>query len=88
MPKKAPTKAVKTSKIPTAKKVEPIKVKPATSANSGSEPTDEQIDEVLNQCMEQFDKGGSRWAGMTYEQGVKAAIDWMLGEGDNPMEDN
>ncbi|GAB1460426.1 hypothetical protein [Thauera sp.] len=49
-------------------------------------PTQNEIDEVLNQCMEAFD-AGSRWPGATFEQGVEAAVRWMLGEGDNPMED-
>lgn len=49
-------------------------------------PAQDEIDEILNQCMEAFD-AGSRWPGATYEQGVEAAIRWMQGEGDNPMED-
>jgi len=48
----------------------------------------ERIDEILNRCSEQEEEGGSRWPGMTYEQGVSAAIRWMLGEtDDDPYED-
>lgn len=49
-------------------------------------PTHAEINEVLDQCMEALD-AGSRWPGATFEQGVEAALRWMLGEGDNPMED-
>lgn len=51
-----------------------------------STPTQDQIDEVLSQCVEALDDG-SRWPGMSYEQGVEAAIRWMQGDGSNPMED-
>lgn len=31
---------------------------------------------------------GSRWPGMSYEQGVEAGIQWLVGDtDDNPMED-
>ena len=52
-----------------------------------SRPTQDEIDEVLNQCMEQADEGGSRFPGMTYEQGVEAAIRWMQGTDENPLSD-
>jgi hypothetical protein len=47
-------------------------------------PTQDEAYETLAKAEEGC---GSRWPGMTYEQGVAAAILWMLGEGDNPMED-
>jgi len=50
-------------------------------------PTEEQIDEVINQCVESEETGESRWPGMTYEQGVRAALEWIQGYGENPMED-
>lgn len=32
--------------------------------------------------------GPSKWAGMTYEQGVRAALDWVLGHDDlKPISD-
>lgn len=49
---------------------------------------EDAIDDVLNKCDEQEDEGGSKWPGMTYEQGVAAGIRWALGHiDDNPMED-
>jgi hypothetical protein len=51
-------------------------------------PTEEEIDEALNKASESEEGGESRWPGMTYEQGVHAAIMWMLGHRkDNPMDD-
>lgn len=50
-------------------------------------PDQEVINDVLNQCDKQEEEGGSSWPGMSYEQGVAAAIRWMQGEGMNPMED-
>ncbi len=50
-------------------------------------PTEEQIDEVVNKCVESEETGVSRWPGMTYEQGVKAALEWVQGYGENPIED-
>lgn len=50
-------------------------------------PTDQEIDNVLNQCVESEEEGASRWPGMTFEQGVKAALEWMQGYGPNPLED-
>lgn len=50
-------------------------------------PNEEEINEVINQCVESEEEGASRWPGMTYEQGVKAAIEWLQGYGENPMQD-
>lgn len=50
-------------------------------------PDNDEIDNVLNTCMEQMDEGGSRWPGMSYEQGVEAALRWVRGEGPNPLDD-
>lgn len=50
-------------------------------------PDEDAVNEVLNQCEEQEDEGRSRWPGMSYEQGVAAAIRWMQGDGQNPMKD-
>lgn len=49
---------------------------------------DNEINDIVNACMEQNEKGGSRFPGMTYEQGVAAALDWMTGDtDDNPYPD-
>lgn len=51
-------------------------------------PDDDQINEVLNECADSADSGRSKFPGMSYEQGVEAAIRWMQGDYDtNPMED-
>jgi len=48
----------------------------------------QQINDVLNAASESEEAGTTRWRGMTYEQGVSAALRWVLGESeDNPMED-
>lgn len=39
----------------------------------------EEIDKVLNAVANQIDEGGSRFPGMTYEEGVREAIYWILG---------
>jgi hypothetical protein len=47
---------------------------------------DDEIDQQLNAAMES--DGGSKFPGMTYEQGVAAGIDWLTGNTDDkPMED-
>lgn len=49
--------------------------------------TQEEIDEVLNKAADGMDDG-SKWPGMSYEQGVDAAIRWLTGESeDNPMDE-
>jgi hypothetical protein len=46
------------------------------------------IDGQLNQASAWADAGGSAMRGMTYENGVEAAIQWMLGEVDDlPIEE-
>lgn len=50
-------------------------------------PTQDEIDEVLNECSDYTAEGGSKFPGMTYEQGVEAGIRWVTGDDDsNPME--
>ena len=51
-------------------------------------PTEKEINDVLNQCVEAEETGESRWPGMSYEQGVKAGIEWVLGQTiGNPLDD-
>ena len=42
--------------------------------------TDEEIDAIISACMEKEDEGGSRYPGMTYEQGLKEALMWIVGD--------
>lgn len=50
--------------------------------------TEEEISKVLDACIESENTGESKYPGMTYEQGVRAALEWVTGDtDDNPMED-
>jgi hypothetical protein len=45
-----------------------------------------EVDTALNAAIARANSG-SQWPGMSYEQGVEAAISWLLGwSDDNPME--
>jgi len=45
-------------------------------------------DGVLGRRAAEGEEHGSQWPGMTYEQGLRAGIDWILGDTDtNPMDD-
>ena len=49
--------------------------------------TDEEIRAVVNLAHDGID-GGTKWRGMSYEQGIIAMIDWLQGgTDDNPMID-
>jgi hypothetical protein len=42
---------------------------------------------VLNEAAKQLEEG-TRWPGMSYEEGVRAGIEWALGRiCENPMEE-
>ncbi len=50
--------------------------------------TDDEINEVLNECAERIYEGRSKFPGMSYEEGVEAAIRWLTeDEYDHPMDD-
>ncbi len=52
------------------------------------ERTENEIDEVLNKADEQLDSG-TKWPGMSYEEGVAAALRWVLGDSDDdPMSED
>lgn len=55
--------------------------------NRKEPPTQEQIDEVLNQCAAAADSGKSAFFGMTYEQGIEYAIRWLTDGGPHPFEE-
>lgn len=47
-----------------------------------------EIEKLWNEVMEAEATGRSKYPGMSYEEGVRAAIDWLTDEGQpNPMED-
>lgn len=47
--------------------------------------TEDKVDDVLNSCSEATDSGVSNFPGMSYEQGVEYAINWLLNDGDHPI---
>ena len=47
-------------------------------------PEQEALDRVSNWCRDAEDNGESNYPGMTYEQGILAAIDWIQGYEDDP----
>lgn len=52
---------------------------------AGEEPTSDEINAArceADACV------GSKWPGMTFEQGVAAALAWVLGDASNPMTDD
>lgn len=49
-------------------------------------PTENEINNVLNECMEKEELGETRYPGMTYEQGIKAALECAQGYGENPLD--
>jgi hypothetical protein len=50
--------------------------------------SDNAVDDQLNKAADGADRG-SAWPGMSYEQGVEAALRWVTGQTeDKPMEDN
>lgn len=42
--------------------------------------TEQEIWDLLNQCADAEVTGVSSYPGMSYEQGVKAAIEWIIGD--------
>jgi hypothetical protein len=54
-----------------------------------SKPTQDQQDLAVNTAYEIKDTIGTRWRGMTYEDGVIAALEWVRGDRDeDPFEEN
>ena len=52
-------------------------------------PSQDEINEVLGKAAEAENEGTTRWIGMSYEMGVRAAIEWMLDSSmGNPLEGN
>lgn len=48
--------------------------------------TEEEISELLNRCIEAEETGESVYPGMSYEQGIKAAIEWLIDGLDYPFD--
>lgn len=45
--------------------------------------SDIEIDEQLNLAADQVDEGRSKYKGMIYEDGVRDAINWLIGNQDD-----
>lgn len=45
--------------------------------------TEAEVDELINRCVENNETVGSVYPGMTYEQGIRAGIEWLTGETDD-----
>ena len=50
--------------------------------------SEEEVNELVGKLIAQQEKGYSKFQGMRYEEGVRAAIDWLVGDTDeDPMAD-
>jgi len=53
-----------------------------------TKPTDEQIQDALDTAFDNLDNDGCPFPGMSYTEGVKAALGWVTGQTDDtPWED-
>ena len=50
-----------------------------------SEPTKKDIEEVLSKAEDVVESGDNPCWSMTYHEGIRDALLWMLGHGDNPL---
>lgn len=49
--------------------------------------TQREVDEQITECIDRLDYGASRFPGLTYEDGVLAFYDWLIGDvEESPME--
>jgi len=52
------------------------------------ERSNEEIEDTINECSMLEEEGRTKFPGMTYEQGVKAGIDWVTGQSDeHPLDE-
>jgi hypothetical protein len=50
--------------------------------------TDEEINEQMNRGTAAEETGDSKYSGMSYEQGVRDALEWIVYGGDKPLPDD
>ncbi len=49
--------------------------------------TDDEINNLRNDVAGRIDEGGSRYPGMSYENGIEEVLSWLFGENeDHPYE--
>lgn len=52
------------------------------------EVSDSDIDKLIQAVMEKREQGGSKYPGMSYEDGIIATLDWLTGHDDaHPYDD-
>lgn len=51
-----------------------------------TEKTQQEIDSLEDLCKAQISKGGSKYSGMTYEEGILNVLDWLFQGQPNPMD--
>lgn len=50
--------------------------------------TDAEVNELVDKCADAENNGTTRYPGMTYEQGIRAALEWVTGSQDgHPLEE-
>lgn len=49
---------------------------------------DSELNALYNWACNEDDGGSTRYSGMTYEDGIKAVVDWLQGNGDRPDLEN
>lgn len=45
--------------------------------------TKAEVDKVIDTCIENLNNNSHRYSGMTYEDGIRAGIEWLIGETDD-----
>jgi hypothetical protein len=51
--------------------------------------TEEEIEDLLATAYEVKDEGGSRYPGMSFEDGITETLEWIKGDREeNPLEEN
>ncbi|MCF7963990.1 MAG: hypothetical protein K9L79_00455 [Methylobacter tundripaludum] len=50
-------------------------------------PTDQEINQALAVCLARQITDSSAYPALTYEDGVQAAIYWLIGYGESPFKD-
>lgn len=52
-----------------------------------TERTEEEVEALVDRAGDIENAGRSKFPGMTYEQGIRAMYDYLVGNDDNPLED-
>ena len=52
-----------------------------------TEKTQAEIDDLFDRCVESENRNESAYRGMTYEQGIKATLDWLFNGAEHPLDE-